>query len=46
VPELAELADRNDAAFFGALAPNERRQLEGLLRKIAAVRELSGAPTD
>lgn len=46
VPRLAALADRNDEEFFGALAPRERAQLEGLLRKIAAVRELSQVPTD
>jgi MarR family transcriptional regulator, lower aerobic nicotinate degradation pathway regulator len=46
VPKLAELADRNDAAFFGTLASDERCQLEGLLRRIVAERGLNSAPTD
>lgn len=46
VPRLAALADRNDAAFFGALSPDERRELEGLLRKIVAERELRTVPTE
>jgi DNA-binding MarR family transcriptional regulator len=46
VPRLADLADRNDGAFFGALTAAERRQLEALLRKIVAERQLRGVPTD
>ena len=46
VPRLAALADANDALFFGALAPDERRQLESLLRKIVAGRGLRDAPTE
>jgi DNA-binding MarR family transcriptional regulator len=46
VPRLAALADQNDSAFFNALAPDERRQLERLLRKIASNRGLTTAPTD
>jgi DNA-binding MarR family transcriptional regulator len=45
VPRLAALADRNDATFFGALAPEERTQLERMLRRIARERELSDIPT-
>jgi DNA-binding MarR family transcriptional regulator len=45
VPRLAELADTNDAAFFGTLAPEERSQLERLLRRIVAERELTEIPT-
>ena len=45
VPRLAELADQNDAAFFDLLTGDERRQLEGLLRKIVAERELRDVPT-
>ncbi|WP_200847776.1 MarR family winged helix-turn-helix transcriptional regulator [Rhizobium sp. 18055] len=45
VPRLAALADRNDATFFGALAPEERIQLERMLRRIARERELSDIPT-
>lgn len=46
VPRLAELADRNDAEFFDLLTQDERRQLEMLLRKIVAERELNAMPTE
>ena len=46
VPRLAELADRNDAEFFDLLTQDERRQLELLLRKIVAERELNDVPTE
>jgi DNA-binding MarR family transcriptional regulator len=46
VERLAALADSNDAEFFGALAADERAQLEALLRKIAMDRELRAMPTD
>jgi DNA-binding MarR family transcriptional regulator len=46
VPRLAELADQNDAAFFGCLDPGERDQLHALLQKIASTRQLSNVPTD
>lgn len=46
VPKLAELADANDAAFFGALTPDERLGLEKLLRKIASDHELTDMPVD
>lgn len=46
VPRLAALADDNDAAFFGALAASERKQLETLLRKIARERDLTDIPVD
>jgi DNA-binding MarR family transcriptional regulator len=36
VPDLAALADANDAVFFGHLAPEERAALERLLRDILA----------
>ena len=45
VPRLAQLADENDAAFFGALTREQRRQLETALRKIAADRALINIPT-
>jgi len=44
VPRLAELADRNDAMFFGGLSPEERGELERLLRLIARERGLSDIP--
>jgi DNA-binding MarR family transcriptional regulator len=46
VPRLAAIADANDAAFFDALATEERSRLEALLRKIATARELTGVPID
>ena len=46
VPRLAEIADENDASFFGALNPDERRRFEELLRKIALHRELTNVPID
>ncbi|MEU6670075.1 MarR family transcriptional regulator [Streptomyces sp. NPDC046727] len=33
-PKLAELADRNDAHFFAALEPDQRRQLESWIRHL------------
>lgn len=46
VPRLATLADANDAAFFGALTPDERRQLQKLLRKVVEGRGLRQVPID
>ncbi len=46
VPRLAALADRNDAEFFSALEAGERAELERLLLKIVASRELTAAATD
>jgi DNA-binding MarR family transcriptional regulator len=33
-PRLAEIADRNDAHFFAALTPDQRRQLEHWIRNL------------
>ncbi|EWY39731.1 MarR family transcriptional regulator [Skermanella stibiiresistens SB22] len=46
VPRLSDLADRNDARFFGTLGPEERRVLEHLLEKIAVEHELTTMPVD
>lgn len=46
VPELAALADANDAAFFGVLAPAERAELERLLRQLAERGRMSAPPLD
>lgn len=46
VPDLAALADENDAAFFGHLAPAERAHLEGILRDIVRRRGLTNVPVD
>jgi len=45
VPRLAALADVNDAAFFGTLSPEDRNDLERLLRKIVMDRKLTDVPT-
>lgn len=44
IPELSALADRNDAEFFGHLAPAERDQIERLLKDIIARRGLTTVP--
>ncbi len=46
VPELAALADRNDAEFFDHLSSAERRTLERLLRRTAERNNLKTTPTD
>jgi DNA-binding MarR family transcriptional regulator len=45
-PELARLADDNDATFFGHLTPDERAQLERILRGIVTDRGLRATPID
>ncbi|WP_303827919.1 MarR family winged helix-turn-helix transcriptional regulator [Asticcacaulis taihuensis] len=44
IPELSALADRNDAEFFGHLAPAEREEIERLLKEIIARRGLTAVP--
>ena len=44
VPELAALADENDAEFFGHLQPDERRVLERVLKDIVERRALQSVP--
>lgn len=46
VPELAELADANDAEFFGHLAPTERNQLIAAMKDIVRRRNLKTIPTE
>lgn len=46
VPRLADIADANDAAFFGALAPAERRELRALLGRLAEAHGLTAPPLD
>lgn len=46
VPELAELADQNDAEMFGHLEPKDRASLLSLLKGIVAFHGLKGAPID
>ena len=45
VPRLAALADVNDAAFFSTLSPEDRNDLDRLLRKIVSDRKLTDVPT-
>jgi DNA-binding MarR family transcriptional regulator len=46
VPELARLADRNDAEFFDHLSAADRRAMERILREIVERRELKAVPVD
>ncbi|WP_198291141.1 MarR family winged helix-turn-helix transcriptional regulator [Ancylobacter sp. FA202] len=46
VPQLAALADANDAAFFAPLTPEERATLERLLRRLAEQHRLAALPVD
>ncbi|MGW3205580.1 MarR family winged helix-turn-helix transcriptional regulator [Streptomyces sp. NPDC001135] len=45
VPVLAELADRNDAHFFGSLEAGRRRQLEEWIRRLVGEAH-PAAPSD
>ncbi|MEI9965218.1 MAG: MarR family transcriptional regulator [Caulobacteraceae bacterium] len=45
-PELAALADRNDAEFFGGLTGAERETLERLLKRIVEHGRLTAMPTE
>lgn len=46
VPELAALADANDARFFGVLQASEREQLRRLLETLVVAHGLGGAALD
>jgi DNA-binding MarR family transcriptional regulator len=46
VPELARLADRNDAEFFDHLPAADRRAMERILREIVERRGLKAVPVD
>lgn len=46
VPQLATLADENDADFFGHLSKTERARLQGLLEDIVKRRGLTTLPID
>jgi DNA-binding MarR family transcriptional regulator len=46
LPELAELADENDAHHFDCLDPHEQAQLRKLLQKLAQVRQWNDVPLD
>ena len=46
VPELSALADRNDAEFFGHLAPSERALIEDAMKEIVRRHGLRAVPVD
>lgn len=46
LPELAELADRNDQFFFGCLSSAEQKQLLHLLRKLSQSHQWNDVPID
>lgn len=46
VPQLAVLADENDAEFFRALSASERKSLEKTLRRLAERFGISAMPVD
>jgi DNA-binding MarR family transcriptional regulator len=46
VPELAALADRNDAEFFGRLTQDERDGLRRLLRTLAECGHMTTVPVE
>ena len=46
VPELAALADQNDAEFFGQLTKSERGTLERLLKRMVAQEHMTAMPVD
>jgi DNA-binding MarR family transcriptional regulator len=46
VPELAALADKNDAEFFGALTRAERKTLERLLKQLIEQGRMTVMPTE
>lgn len=46
VPELASLADANEAEWFGALSPDDRAALDRILRQLAEQHRLRSAPLD
>jgi DNA-binding MarR family transcriptional regulator len=46
VPQLAKLADENDAEFFSSLKPRERKELRRTLKKLAEANQLRSVPVD
>jgi hypothetical protein len=46
VPELAALADKNDAEFFDHLTAEERAAMERILKDLVARRGLTTMPVD
>ena len=46
VPRLAEMADHNDARFFGSLKETERQVLRDLLMKLADHHHIHDVPVE
>ena|SRR5580698_2545620 len=46
VPELAALADKNDAEFFGHLSASERSVMETILKEIVRRRGMTNLPIE
>lgn len=46
VPELAALADQNDAEFFGHLTPEQIENIQSTLEEIVRRRQLTTIPVD
>jgi DNA-binding MarR family transcriptional regulator len=46
VPELAKLADDNDAYFFDCLSPSDRETLERLLKRMVERGQMTVTPID
>jgi DNA-binding MarR family transcriptional regulator len=46
VPQLAAVADRNDAEFFGRLTKEDRAHIEKIMRGIVQRRGLTSVPVD
>ncbi len=46
VPQLAALADQNDAEFFGHQSPQERATIERLMKTIVRKSSLRAIPID
>jgi DNA-binding MarR family transcriptional regulator len=46
VPKLAQLADQNDAEFFGHLTRAERATIESAMKEIVRRRDLRNIPVD
>lgn len=46
VPELAALADENDAEFFSVLTDSEKKTLMNILKKLAGAHRPRGMPVD
>jgi len=46
LPQLAEIADRNDEKFFAPLEPAERQALRNLLGKLAKIHDIRDVPME